>query len=111
MPLSGSFNVRHSLSLQQRVKIIIVGSGSSFASNERRAQCFPLQTCELKGTHNIRVVRTKTKNSLYTVIKMSSHTDPSAVFAGNDYFINEISVILDKHRSKYYYVHNNDKKQ
>ena len=44
------------------------------------------------------------------MIKMSSHTDLCAVLAGNNYFINEISVILDKHRNKYYYVHNNDKK-
>ena len=40
---------------------------------------------------------------------MSSHTDLCALLAGNDYFIKELSVILDKHRSKYYYVHDNDK--
>ena len=32
---------------------------------------------------------------------MSSHSDIYAVLAQNNYFINEISVILDKHRSKY----------
>ena len=41
---------------------------------------------------------------------MSSDTDLSAVLTQNNCFINEISVVLDKHRSKYYYVHINDKK-
>ena len=41
---------------------------------------------------------------------MSSHTDLWAVLAGNNYFINVILVICDKHRTKHYYVHNNDKK-
>ena len=39
---------------------------------------------------------------------MSSDTDHFKVFPRT--FINEISVILDKHRSKHYYLHNNDEK-
>ena len=70
MPLSGTFNVRHSLFLQQRVKIIIVGSVTSFASNEKRGQCFPLRICNLKGTHNLQVVWRRTEKELiYTVTK------------------------------------------
>ena len=42
------------------------------------------------------------------MIKTSSDTHHFKVFAS--IFINEISVILDKHRSKHYYLHNNDEK-
>ena len=41
---------------------------------------------------------------------MSSHTDLCAVVAGNSYFINEIFIRCDKHRSKLDLVQINDKK-
>ena len=41
---------------------------------------------------------------------MSSHTDLWAVLAGNNYFINEIFIIRDKHRSRLDQVQINDKK-
>ena len=44
MPLSGGFNVRHLLSSEQRVKMSIVDSFSSFASNAKGGQSFQLQS-------------------------------------------------------------------
>ena len=64
MPLSECFNIRHSLSLEQRVKIIIVGSVTNFEGNEKGRQCFPLNICHLKGTHNLQVVSTETEKEL-----------------------------------------------
>ena len=41
---------------------------------------------------------------------MSSYTDLCTVLAGNNYFINEIFIIRDKHRSKLDQVQINDKR-
>ena len=78
---------------------------SCLASNAKHGQSFPLELGQLQSTHIILKwsEQRQRMNSFYTVIKRASDADHCAVFPST--FINEISVILDKHRTKHYYVH------